>query len=84
MEEGNHAVNVSTATKNQSNEATSFLQILPVSIKSGRNQLNTYVFVYSRPTVLFSNQSVQKNLSGQGTDLTLNIAGTHEERDLRT
>ena len=33
MDEGHHAVNVSAATINQSNEVTSFLQIVPVSIQ---------------------------------------------------
>ena len=41
MGEGNHAVNVSAATINQSNEVASFLQIVPVSIQSGGNRLNT-------------------------------------------
>ena len=36
---GNHAVNVSAATRNQSNEVTSFLQIIPVSIQSSDNRL---------------------------------------------
>ena len=33
MNKGNHAVNVSAATINQSNEVTSYLQIVPVSIQ---------------------------------------------------
>ena len=41
MDEGNHAVNVSAATINQIDEVTSFLQIVPVSIQSGGNRLNT-------------------------------------------
>ena len=41
--EGNLAFNVSAAANNQSNEFTSFHQIVPVSIKSGR--LNTYDFL---------------------------------------
>ena len=45
MDEGNHAVNVSTATINQSCEVTSFLQIVPVSIQSDGNKLNTCVFL---------------------------------------
>ena len=45
LDEGNHAVNVSAATINQSNEVTSFLQIVPVSIHSGGNMLNTYAFL---------------------------------------
>ena len=41
MDEGNHSVNVSAATTNQSEEVTSCLQIVPVSIQSGGNRLNT-------------------------------------------
>ena len=40
MDEGNHAVNVSAATINQSNDVTSFLQIVPASIQSGGNKLS--------------------------------------------
>ena len=47
MDEGNHAVNLSAATINQSNEVTSFLQIVPVSIQSCGNKLNTYAFLDS-------------------------------------
>ena len=47
MVEGNHPVNVSAATINQSNEVTSFLQIVPVSKQSGGNRLNTYAFLDS-------------------------------------
>ena len=53
MDEGNHAVNVSAATINQSNEVTSFLQIVPVSIQSCGNTLNTYAFLDSGSTVSF-------------------------------
>ena len=81
---GNHAVNVSAATINQSNEVTSFLQIVPVSIQSGGNRLNTYAFLDSRTTVSFIDQSVQEKLQAQGTDVTLNIAGIHGTTDLKT
>ena len=84
MDEGNHAVNVSAATINQSNEVTSFLQILPVSIQSGGNRLNTYAFLDSGSTVSFIDQSVQEKLRAQGTDVTLNIAGIHGTKDLKT
>ena len=84
MDEGNHAVNVSAATINQSNEVTSFLQIVPVSIQSGGNRLNTYAFLDSGPTVSFIDQSVQQKLRAQGTDVTLNIAGIHGTKDLKT
>ena len=77
MDEGNHAVNVSAATINQSNEVTSFLQIVPVSIQSGGKRLNTYAFLDSGSTVSFIDQSVQEKLRAQGTDVTLNIAGIH-------
>ena len=77
MKESNHAVNVSAATINQSNEVTRFLQIAPVSIQSGGNRLNTYVFLDSGSTVSFIDQSVQEKLRAQGIDVTLNIAGIH-------
>ena len=85
MDEGNHAVNVSAATINQRNEVTSFLQIVPVSIQSGGNRLNTYAFLNdSGSTVSLINQSVQRKLRAQGTDATLNIAGIHGTKDLKT
>ena len=77
MDEGNHAVNVSAATINKSNEVTSFLQIVPVSIQSGSSRLNTYAFLNSGSTVSFIDQSVQQKLRAQGTDATLNIARIH-------
>ena len=51
MDEGSHAVNVSAATINQSNQVTSFLQIVPLSVQSGGNRLITYAFLDSGPTV---------------------------------
>ena len=84
MDEGNHGVNVSAATINQSNEVTSFLQIFPVSLQSGGNRLNTYAFLDSGSTVSFIDQSVQKKLRAEGTDVTLNIAGIHGTKDLKT
>ena len=83
MDDGNHAVNVSAATINQSNEVTSFPQIVPVSIQSGGNRLNTYAFLDSGSTVSFIDQSVQEKLRTQGTDVTLNIAGIHGTKDLK-
>ena len=47
MDESNHAVNVIAATINQSNQVTSFLQIVPASIQIGRHRLNTYAFLDS-------------------------------------
>ena len=84
IDEGNHAVNVSAATINQSNEVTSFLQIVPVSIQIGGKRLNTYVFLDSGSTVSFIDQSVQEKLRAQGIDVTLNIAGIHGTKDLKT
>ena len=85
MDEGNHAVNVSAATINQSTEVTSFLQTVPVSIQSGDNRLNTYAFLDSGSTVSFIDQSVQvKQLRAQRTDVTLNIAGIHVTKDPKT
>ena len=84
MDEGNHAVNVSAATINQSNEVTSFLQIVPVSIQSSGNRLKTYAYLDSGSTVSFIDQRVQEMLRAQGTDVTLNIAGIHGTKDLKT
>ena len=84
MDEGSHAVNVSAATINQSNQATSFLQIVPVSVQSGGNRLTTYAFLDSGSTVSFIDQSVKDQLQAKGTDVTLNIAGIHGTQDLRT
>ena len=84
MNEGNHAVNVSAATINLSNEVTSFLQIVPVSIQSCGIKLNTYACLDSGSTASFIDQSVQEKLRAQGTDVTLNIAGIHGTKDLET
>ena len=84
MDEGNHAINVSAATINMSNEVTSFLQIVPVSIQSSGSRLNTYAFLDSGSTVSFIDQSEQQKLRAQGTDATLNIAGIHGTKDLKT
>ena len=83
-DESNHSVNVSASKINQSNEVTSFHQIVPVSIQSGGNRLNTYAFLDSGSTASFIDQSVQEKLRAQGTDLTLNIAGIHGTKDLKT
>ena len=84
MDEGNHAVNVSSARINQSNEVTSSLQIVSVSIQRCGIKPNTYAFLDSGSTVSFMDQSVQQKLRTQGTDVTLNIAGMHGTKDLRT
>ena len=85
MDEGNHAVNVSgAATINQSSKVTSFLQIVPVSIQSGCNRLNTYAFLESGSTVSFIDQSVHEKLQAAVTDVTLNLSGIHGTRDLKT
>ena len=84
LDEGSHAVNVSAATINQSNQVTSFLQIVPVSVQSGSNRLTTYAFLDSGSTVSFIDQSVKDQLQAKGTDVTLNIAGIHGTQDLRT
>ena len=84
MDKGSHAVNVSAATINQINQVTSFLQIVPVSVQSGGNRLNTYAFLDSGSTVLFIDQSVKDQLQAKGTDVTLIIAGLHGTQDLRT
>ena len=82
--EGSRAVNVSAATINQSNQVTSFLQIVPVSVQSGGNRLTAYAFLDSVSTVSFIDQSVKDQLQAKGTDVTLNIAGIHGTQDLRT
>ena len=83
-DKGNNTVKLSAAPNNQKNEATSFLQIVPVSIQSGGNKLNTHALLDSRLTNSFINQSVQEKLRAQGNDVTLNIAGIHGTRDLKT
>ena len=82
LDEGTHAVNLSGATVNQSNEVTSFFQIIPASIQNGGNRRNTYVFVDSGSTVSFIDQSIQEKLQAQDTNLTLNITGKHDTKDL--
>ena len=84
MDEGSHAVNVSAATINQSNQVTSFIQIVPVSVQSGGNKLTSYALLNSGSTVFFIDQSVKDQLQAKGTDVTLNIAGIHGTQDLRT
>ena len=44
----------------------------------------TYAFLDSGSTVSFIDQSVQEKLQAQGTDVTLNIAGIHGTKDLKT
>ena len=84
MNEGHHAVNVSAATISQSNEVTSFLQIVPVSIKSGSNRLNTFAFLDSGSTVSFVDRSVNEKLRAECTDVTLNKAGIRGTKDFKT
>ena len=84
MDKGSHVVDVSAATNNQINQVTSFLQIVPVSVQSGGNRLNTYAFLDSGSTVLFIDQSVKDQLQAKGKDVTLIIAGIHGTQDLRT
>ena len=83
IEEGNHAVNVSAGTNNQmkqSDEVTSFLQMVPVSIQRGGNKLNTYAFLDSGSTFSIIKQNVQEKLRAQGTALMVNIAGIHGQK----
>ena len=84
MFEVSHAVNLSAATINWSNQVTSYLQIVPVSVQSGGNRLTTYAFLDSGSTVSFIDQSVKDQLQAKGTDVTLNIAGIHVTQDLWT
>ena len=84
MNEGYHAVNVSPSTINHSNEVTSFLEIVLVSIQSGSNRLNRYAFLDNGSVVSFIDQSVQEKLRAHGTDVTLCIAGIHGTKDLKT
>ena len=84
IDECSHAVNVTAATINQSNQVTSFLQIVPVSVQSVGNRLTTYAFLDSGSTVSFIDQKVKDQLQAKGTDVTLNIAGIHGTQDLRT
>ena len=84
LDEGNHPVNASAATNNQSNEVTRFLQMFPVSIQSDGNRLNTYVFLDSGSTVSFIDQCVREKLRVQGTDVTLKVAGINRTKDPKT
>ena len=84
MDECSHAVNLSAATINHSNQFTSFLQIVPVSVQSGGNRLTTYAFLDTGSTVSFIDQSIKDQLQAKGTDVSLNIAGIHGTQDLRT
>ena len=73
MNEGNHAVNVSALTINQSNGDTRFLQIIPISIQSGSNRLSIYAFLDSGSTVSFFDQSIQEKLQAAGTEQRLRL-----------
>ena len=84
MDEDCRVVNVSAAIINQSNQVTSFLQIVPVLVQNGGNRLTAYAFLDIRSTVSFIDQSVKDQLQAKGTDVTLNIAGIHGTQDLRT
>ena len=83
MDEGGHAVNVSAATINQSNQVTRFLQIVTVSVQRGRIRLTTYAFLFSGSIVSFIDQSVNGQLQTKGTDITFNIAGIHGTQESR-
>ena len=82
--EGSHAVNVSAATINQSNQVTKFLQIICLSVQSNGNRLTTYAFLDSGSTVSFIDETVTDQLKAKGTDVTLNIAAIHGTQDLTT
>ena len=69
---------------NQSNEVTCLLQIVPASIQSGLNQLNSYAFLDSGSTVSFIDQNLREKLQARSTDVTLNIAGIHGTKNLKT
>ena len=84
MDDGIHAVNVNAATISQSNEITSFLPILPVSIQNGNNRLNAYALLDSGSTVSFNDQRVNDILRAKGTNVTLNIAGIHGTKVVKT
>ena len=45
MDGSNHSVNISAATINKINEVTSYIQIVPVSIKNGGNRLRTFDYL---------------------------------------
>ena len=84
MDEGNHAFNGSAATISRSIEITSFLQLVPVSIQNGSNRLTINAFLDSASTVSFIDQSVNERLRSSGNGVTLNIAGIHGTKDLKT
>ena len=70
MDEGSHAVHISAATINQSNQVTNFIQIVPISVQSGGNRLTTNAFLDSGSTVSFINQSDKDQLQAKGTALS--------------
>ena len=84
MDEGSRAVIVSAVTINQSNQVTSFPQIVPLSVQSDGNRLFTYAFLDSGSTVSFIDQSVEDQLQAKGTNVTLNIVGIHGTQVLMT
>ena len=84
MDECSYAVSVSAATTNQSNQVTSFLQILPVLVQSVCNRLTTCAFLDSGSAVSFIDQNVKDQLQNKCTDVTLNVPGIHGTQDLRT
>ena len=84
MDEASHAIKVSAATINQSNQVTSFPQVVPVSLQSGGYSLTTYPFLDSGSTVSLIDQSVRDQLEAKGTVFALNITGIHGTQDLRT
>ena len=53
-ERGQSRIHRKRSTINQSKDATSFLQIDPVSLHNGRNRMNTYVFLDRGSTVFLS------------------------------
>ena len=82
--EASEVVNISSIDLRTINEVTSFLQILPVSLQSNGKSVSTYAFLDSGSKASFIDRSQQKKLQAKGKDVTLNLAGIHGTKDMKT
>ena len=83
MDEIKSAINVSAARVHRSNQVTSFLQIVLVSIQCGRHRMKIYAFFNTETTLSFSYQNVQEKLQSQGNYDKIDIACIHGTDDLK-
>ena len=80
-EDSSQASSVSAATIAKCNEVSSFLQVVPVSVKHGGRQLQTYAFLDTGSTISFIDKSLRRKLQAEGNEVTLNVAGIHDTKD---